>query len=128
MESGRSRRVRFGLSRAVTAAPSSRHGLQRDIAAWAHFWRAPLDQRVTPPAQSRNMDVNPIFPPVNRGRIIAEGLALLFGERRGQQLDIFRLEHLLVLENKRLVKLDQFFETLQVAFLAGQGWALHLKG
>src|SRR5712692_4753715 len=121
MESGGSRRVRLGLSRAVTAAPSSRHGLQRDIAARAHFRRAALDQRVTPPAQRWNMDVNPIFPPVNRGRIITEGLALLLRERRGQQLDIFRLKHLLVLENERLVKLAQSFEALQVAFLAGQG-------
>src|SRR6266849_5841109 len=115
MESGGSRCARgpLWLSRAVTAASSSRHGLQRDIAARAHFRRASLDQRVTPPAQSGNMDVNPIFPPVNRGRIIAGGLALLFREGCGQQLDIVRLEHLLVLENERLVKLDQLVDALQ---------------
>ena len=92
--------------------------LRRKNAPRPRFRRAPFDQRVHPPAQRGNMDVNPIIPPVNRGRIITEGRALVLGNRRRKQLHVFGFKHLLIVQDKRLVEFDEFFDADQVAFLA----------
>ena len=91
------------------------------------FHRAPFDERIDPPAQRRDMDVNPIIPPVNGGRIVTKRRALFRRKRRGKQLHILSFEDLLVVQDERLVELDQFFDANEVAFLAGQRRLLHLQ-
>ena len=95
--------------------------LQRKSAVRTHFHRAPFDERVDPPAQGWNMDVNPIIPPVNGGRIVTKRLALFRRKRCGKQLHILSFKDLLVMQDKRLVELDQLFDSSKVAFWRASG-------
>src|ERR1700739_1457320 len=89
-------------------------------AARALFRRAPFDERIDPAPQSRNVNVNPIIPPVNGGRIVAKGSALLRGKRGGKQLDVLGLEDLFVVQDEGLVQLAQLFNACQVSLLASE--------
>ena len=93
--------------------------LQGKSAVRTLFHRAPLDQRIDPPAQRRDMDVNPIIPPVNCGGIVSKRRALVRRKRRGKQLHILGFEDLLVMQDEGLVELDQLFDAGKVALLRG---------
>ena len=66
------------------------------------FERSALDQRIRPLAQSGNMNVDPVLPPVNRASAIAES-GLFFRHQRVRQLfDIVRGEVMLVQQDEGL--------------------------
>jgi hypothetical protein len=46
-------------------------------AVWPNFHRASLDERVNPTSQSRDVDINPIIPPVNGRRIITKSIPFI---------------------------------------------------
>ncbi len=79
------------------------------------FQRTPFNQRIRPPPQCRNVNVNPILPPVEPRRVIAENLLLLRSQRLRKLLHIVRDKVMLVLQNKRLKQFHQFLHALQVA-------------
>ena len=108
-------RVIFRVFRPIPALP------QRESAMRTLFHRSPLDQRIHPPAQGGDVNVNPIIPPVNGGRIVTERRLLLRRKRRGKQLHILRFKNLLVMQNERLVKLDQFLDADEVALRRASG-------
>jgi len=79
------------------------------FAGSARFEGAALHERIAPPAQRRNVNVDPVVPPVDRfgGKIKN---FFLFGRKHcGEQPCVFAFEDVLVVQNERLVELDQFF-------------------
>src|ERR1700722_10414431 len=64
---------------------------------WASF-----DERIAPLAQSRNVHVDPVIPPVESPRIVAEIRFFAFGQRRAQPLHVHRLEIMIVVQNEWL--------------------------
>ena len=76
------------------------------LARRARFQRTALHQRIAPAPQRRNVNVDPVIPPVDRFRIELEQRAL-FGRQRGRkQSRVLALKDVLVVQNKRLVQLD----------------------
>src|SRR3954451_2036007 len=73
-------------------------------------------QRISPTAQSRNMDVDPIFPPIERGRIVTKLIPLLGHQRIGKLLHVFCDEIVFIQQNEGFEELDEFFDSLQAAF------------
>src|SRR5258707_13412876 len=97
---------RSGVSRALT-------GLHRGIyipmnrPRGPRFKRFPFDQRITPLAQRGDVNVDPVVPPINGFRVVPKS-GLLFGWQRGREyLYIGRIEHMLVVQDERLVQLDE---------------------
>ena len=86
-----------------------------------------LDQRVTPLAQRRNVDVDPVIPPVDGARLVSERFRSSSGKRRGEQLHVLRFEDLLVVQDERLVELDQLFDAAQITLRARQRRPLELQ-
>src|SRR5262249_50281274 len=89
------------------------------------FDRAAFDDRIRPFAQGRDMDVDPVIPPVDIVRVVAEGGALFFGQRGCMRLDVSRLADVFVVEYERLVKLDDLCDAVQVALSADERRAHH---
>src|SRR5437762_7751893 len=77
-------------------------------------WPA-LDQRISPFAQSWNVNVNPVIPPVERGGGIPKGFTLLQNQSRRKFFHIFCDEVMLVEQDKWLKELNQLFELFQIA-------------
>ena len=74
------------------------------------------------------MDVDPVVPPVNRFRIVAEGGPLFRRQRGREQLHVERLEHVLIVQDEGLIKLDEFSHAVEIALLAGQRRFLEVQG
>ena len=53
------------------------------------------------------MNIDPVFPPIERARVVAELLLLVGGQRIRELFDVFRGEIVFVQENKRLEELNQ---------------------
>src|SRR5579871_1442794 len=49
-----------------------------------HFHRAALNQWVNPPPQCWDVNVDPVIPPINGGRIVPKCIALLRRKRGGK--------------------------------------------
>src|SRR5207302_3512222 len=73
-------------------------GLQN--AWWTRLQRTPFDQRIRPLAQRRNVNVNPVLVPVQRGSVIAELLALFGDESMRKLFDVFGHEVMLIEKNE----------------------------
>src|SRR5579885_3431842 len=73
----------------------------------AGLQRTPLHQRITPPAQGRNVDIDPIVPPIDGLRIESKKLPRLEDECDGEKSRVFTFEDMCVVEDKMLVKLEQ---------------------
>src|ERR1700690_1869616 len=86
---------------------------QRHTARGTGFQRTALDERITPLSQGRNVDVDPVVPPIEAAGIESEIGA--FGEREGgaELFDVKSFEDVIVVEDEGLEKrdeLDYFFE------------------
>src|SRR6185437_17056386 len=93
---------------------------EADIAPRAVFRLTPFDQRIAPLAQRRNVDIDPVVPPVDGARIVAEGGAFIRRQSCAQAFDVDGLEYVVVVENERLEKSDQLDHLLQFALLPGE--------
>src|SRR5215469_6777529 len=89
-------------------------------------WSA-LDQRIRPSAQSGNMDVDPVLPPVDRAREVTKSSTLFWYQCIGKFFDVIGDEVMLVLQDKRLEQSDELLYPLQVALGTGQRRALECK-
>src|SRR5262249_6394442 len=84
----------------------------RIIAAWhlqyprlAPFQWSPLDQRIRPPPQRGNVNIDPILPPIKARSIVAKRFPLFRNQCLSQFFHIVRYEIVLVLKNKGLKQL-----------------------
>jgi hypothetical protein len=73
------------------------------------------------------VNVNPVVPPIDGFGVEFKRGALFGGERSGQQPGIFAFEHMLIVQNERLVELDEFFGASKFAFLLGERGFLHAQ-
>src|SRR6202030_3180716 len=75
---------------------------QLKTSRWSSLERTPLDQGIRPTAQCRYMDVDPVLPPVDAARIVAEVRPLFGSQRIGEFLHILGHEVVLIQEDKWL--------------------------
>src|SRR6266496_651759 len=85
------------------------------LARRAGFQRPSFDQRIGPLAQSGNVNVNPVVPPVERRGVIGKGFTFMRNQSRRKFLHIFCDEVMFVEQDKRLKEFNQFFELFQIA-------------
>ena len=100
-------RAPAGLRPSAPAALASLRCRERHAAPRASFRRAAFDQRIAPLAQRRNVDVDPIVPPIERARVVAEIGAFVGGQSRAQPLHVRGLEDVVVVKNEWLEKRDR---------------------
>ena len=98
-----------------------------ELARRARLQRPPFHEWIAPTAQRRNVDVDPVVPPVDGFRIKREERVLLWRKRGRKQARIFALENMLVVQDEWFVQLDEFFNTNQVAFRSGKRRLLHAQ-
>src|SRR6202521_3252235 len=94
----------------------------------AGFQRPSLDQRIRPPPECGNMNVDPIFPPIERAGVIAEFCLLLRNQGIRQLLDVLRGEVMFVQQYEWLEELNEFFQSFQVALRFHQWRLLQWQG
>ena len=103
---------------AAPAALASYVRSERNIAARARFRRTALDERITPLSQRRNVNVDPVVPPIDAAGIEAEIVAFIRRKRGTQLFHVHRLKYMIVVQNKWFEKrheLDHFFELALLA-------------
>src|SRR5215471_18003355 len=64
--------------------------------------RAALDEGIGPSPQRRDMDVDPVLPPVERARVVGKSSSLFGHQRVRELLDVFRGEVVFIQQNKGL--------------------------
>src|SRR6202050_61160 len=107
---------------ASRCAGGARFGARRErhVTSRSSFHGTSFNQRIAPLAQRRNVDVDPVVPPVQGAGVVAEGFALLGRQVGAEALDIGGFKDVVVLEDERLEERDELDHFIQVAFLAGQ--------
>src|SRR3984893_11732200 len=122
-----SRSPRSGISPRCSVSPRLRPFTMRrrhsEAARRARFQRPSLDQRIRPPPECGNMNVDPIFPPIEQAGVIAKFCLLLRNQGMRQLLDVFGGEVMFVQEYEWLEELNEFFQSFQVALRFHQ-WRL----
>ena len=73
-----------------------------------------FDQRIHPPAQRRNVNVDPVVPPIDGVGFIAELRSLIRRQCGRKNFHVVGFEDLLVLQDERLVEINQLFDAHQV--------------
>src|SRR3984957_1325692 len=113
------RSIRSGISPRSSVGPGLQRvavgGRELKSARRTRFEWPAFNQRISPTTQGRNVNVDPILPPIKGTRVVGEFGLLFRHERVSKFLDIVRGEGVLVEENEWLEKLDQFFHALQIA-------------
>ena len=92
---------------------------KRHVAPRAGFRRTPFDQRIAPLAQRRNVDIDPVVPPIERAGIVAE-MARSSGGSAALSVPRWRPEYVVVVENERLKERDELDHFFQFALLPRQ--------
>ena len=85
-----------------------------DIAGRTRFKRAAFHQGIAPAAQCRDVDIDPVIPPIDGFRFERKGAAFVFRKRGGKQTSVFAFEYMFVVQNERLVQFYQFFGAIQI--------------
>src|SRR3954469_16414394 len=75
----------------------------------ARFEWAAFDQRIGPLAQSRNVNVDPVIPPVERGGVIGEGFTLVGNQCLREFLYVLGYKIMLIEQDEWLEEFNQFF-------------------
>src|ERR1700722_2324912 len=81
-------------------------------------WRlrsASFDERIAPLPQRRNVDIDPIIPPIEFAHIVAEFGALFGWKRRREPLDIFGFENVIVVQDKWLEERNELSNFIELA-------------
>ncbi len=95
-------------------ARCERHG-----APGTRFQLASFDERITPLAQSGNVHVDPVIPPIEGAGIVAE-VGLFVGRERGAEaFDVGGFKDMIVVEDEGLEERDELDDFFEFAFLAG---------
>src|SRR4029077_6946257 len=93
---------------------------QRHTARRTGFQRTTLDERITPLSQGRNVDVDPVVPPIEAAGIEAEIGAFGWREGGAELFDVKRFENVFVVQDERLEERDEFDYFFEFAFAAGE--------
>src|SRR2546422_10697050 len=75
-------------------------GWRVQSAARAGFKRFAFDDGIRPFPQRRDVDVDPVVPPINRERVVTEGFFLCGWQCLGKEFDMVCLKRLLVVQNE----------------------------
>src|SRR5216683_1035542 len=101
----------LGLSRVTRAYQKvqRRAVLSQQVAGRTRLQRTPFDQGISPPAQGRNVNIDPVIPPVECPGVVAEEFLFFRNQRVGKLFHILRNKIVLIVQDERLEQLNEFF-------------------
>jgi hypothetical protein len=80
----------------------------------------PFDERIAPLSQRRNVHVDPVVPPIDRARVVAEIGAFFRWQGSAQLLDVRCFKHVIVQQDERFEQRDELDHLFEFTLAARQ--------